>query len=135
MRDFLARRFEFFVVLRRRDYRRYWLGLVASVTSQQALMAAQGWLLYDITGEVVVLGYVAAAQAVPAIVFNLLAGALADRLDPRRLIVIGEGVATLVIATLATLVLIGRVEVWHVVASAFLIGISTSPDQPARRVV
>ena len=72
-------------------------------------MAAQGWLLYDITGEVVVLGYVAAAQAVPAIVFNLLAGALADRLDPRRLIVIGEGVATLVIATLATLVLIGRV--------------------------
>ena len=98
-------------------------------------MAAQGWLLYDITGEVVVLGYVAAAQAVPAIVFNLLAGALADRLDPRRLIVIGEGVATLVIATLATLVLIGRVEVWHVVASAFLIGISTSLDQPARRVV
>ena len=135
MRDFLARRFEFLVVLRRRDYRRYWLGLVGSVTSQQALMTAQGWLLYDITGEVVVLGYVAAAQAVPAIVFNLLAGALADRLDPRRLIVIGEGVATLVIAILATLVLIGRVEVWHIVASAFLIGISTSLDQPARRVV
>ena len=135
MRDFLARRFEFLVVLRRRDYRRYWLGLVGSVTSQQALMTAQGWLLYDITGEVVVLGYVAAAQAVPAIVFNLLAGALADRLDPRRLIVIGEGVATLVIAVLATLVLIGRVEVWHIVVSAFLIGISTSLDQPARRVV
>ena len=135
MRDFLTRRFEFLVVLRRRDYRRYWLGLVASVTSQGALVPAQGWLLYDITGEVVVLGYIATAQAVPAIVFNLWAGALADRLDPRRFIVLGEGVASLVIAGLATLVLLERVEVWHVAVSAFLIGISTSLDQPARRVI
>ena len=135
MRDFLTRRFEFLVVLRRRDYRRYWLGLVASVTSQQALIAAQGWLVYDITGEVVALGFVATAQAVPAIVFNLLAGALADRLDPRRLILVGEGVAAAVIAALATLVLLERAEVWHIVVSAFLIGISTSLDQPARRVV
>ena len=135
MRDFLTRRFEFVSVLRRRDYRRYWLGLVASVTSQQALIAAQGWLVYDITGEVVALGLVATAQAIPAIIFNLLAGALADRLDPRRLIVLGEGIAALVITGLATLVLLERVEVWHIVISAFLIGISTSLDQPARRVI
>lgn len=135
MRDFLTRRFEFLTVLRRRDYRRYWLGLVASVTSHQALIAAQGWLVYDITGEVVVLGLVATAQAVPAIVFNLVAGALADRLDPRRLILLGEGAAAVIIAALATLVLLERVEVWHIVVSAFLIGVSTSLDQPARRVV
>ena len=135
MRNTLSRRFEFFSVLRRRDYRRYWLGLVASVTSHQALLTAQGWLVYDITGEEVALGLVAAAQAVPAIVFNLVAGALADRMDPRRLIVLGEGTAAIIIAGLATLVLIGRVEVWHIVVSSFLIGISTSLDQPARRVV
>ena len=135
MRTALARRFEFLIVLRRRDYRRYWLGLVASVTSQQALLTAQGWLVYDITGEEVALGLVAAAQAIPAIVFNLVAGALADRLDPRRLILLGEGFATIVIAVLATLVLVERIEVWHILVSAFLIGISTSLDQPARRVI
>ena len=135
MRTALARRFEFLVVLRRRDYRRYWLGLVASVTSQQALLTAQGWLVYDITGEEVALGLVAAAQAIPAIVFNLVAGALADRLDPRRLILLGEGFAAIVIAVLATLVLMERIEVWHILVSAFLIGISTSLDQPARRVI
>ena len=135
MRAALAPRFEFLTVLRRRYYRRYWLGLVASVTSHQALLPAQGWLVYDMTGEEVALGFVAAAQAVPAIVFNLVAGALADRLDPRRLIVIGEGFAGLTIVALATLVLLERVEVWHVVASAFLIGVSTSLDQPARRVI
>ena len=135
MRTALARRFEFLIVLRRRDYRRYWLGLVASVTSQQALLTAQGWLVYDITGEEVALGLVAAAQAIPAIVFNLVAGALADRLDPRRLILLGEGFAAIVIAVLATLVLVERIEVWHILVSAFLIGISTSLDQPARRVI
>ena len=135
MRTALARRFEFLVVLRRRDYRRYWLGLVASVTSQQALLTAQGWLVYDMTGEEVALGLVAAAQAIPAIVFNLVAGALADRLDPRRLILLGEGFAAIVIAVLATLVLVERIEVWHILVSAFLIGISTSLDQPARRVI
>ena len=135
MRNALSRRFEFLHVLRRRDYRRYWLGLVASVTSHQALLVAQGWLVFDITGEVVALGFVAAAQAIPAIVFNLVAGALADRLDPRRLILLGEGVSALIVAALATLVLMERVEVWHIVASAFLIGISTSLDQPARRVI
>ena len=135
MRTALARRFEFLIVLRRRDYRRYWLGLVASVTSQQALLTAQGWLVYDITGEEVALGLVAAAQAIPAIVFNLVAGALADRLDPRRLILLGEGFAAIVIVVLATLVLVERIEVWHILVSAFLIGISTSLDQPARRVI
>ena len=135
MRTALARRFEFLIVLRRRDYRRYWLGLVASVTSQQALLTAQGWLVYDITGEEVALGLVAAAQAIPAIIFNLVAGALADRLDPRRLILLGEGFAAIVIAVLATLVLMERIEVWHILVSAFLIGISTSLDQPARRVI
>ncbi|MDE2838041.1 MAG: MFS transporter [Chloroflexota bacterium] len=135
MRSTVSRRFEFLSVLRRRDYRRYWFGLVASVTSHQALLPAQGWLVYDITGEEVALGFVAAAQAVPAIFFNLVAGALADRMDPRRLIVLGEGTVAIIIAGLATLVLIGEVEVWHVVVSSFLIGISTSLDQPARRVV
>ena len=91
--------------------------------------------LRDITGEEVALGLVAAAQAIPAIIFNLVAGALADRLDPRRLILLGEGFAAIVIVVLATLVLMERIEVWHILVSAFLIGISTSLDQPARRVI
>lgn len=91
--------------------------------------------MYDITGEEVALGLVAAAQAIPAIAFNLIAGALADRLDPKRLILIGESSAALVIITISLLVFTERIEVWHLVVSAFLIGISTSLDQPARRVV
>ena len=135
MQTTVAKRLEFLSVLKQRNYRRYWTGLVTSVTSHQALITAQGWLVYDITGEELALGIVAAAQAVPAIAFNLFGGALADRYDPRKLIMMGSGSAFLVIFLLAILVAVEVVEVWHIIVSAFFIGIATSLDQPARRVI
>ena len=74
----IRNRAAFLNVLRHRDYRIYYGGLLASVTSQQGLIAAQGWLVYEITGEPASLGIVGAAQAIPGLVFNLFAGALAD---------------------------------------------------------
>jgi MFS family permease len=135
VRSHLAKRFQFLTVLRHRDYRIYYIGLLASVASHQGMMAAQGWLVFDITRQPVALGFVGAAQAIPGIVFNLLAGALADRIDPRRMIVFGEGAAALLMALLAVLVLTDIVQVWHIIGIAFLVGIATSFDQPARRVV
>ncbi len=98
-------------------------------------MAAQGWLVFDMTGEPLALGLVGAAQAIPGLIFNLLAGALADRFNPRRMIIIGEGAAALLIAFLSILVFADVVMVWHIVIIAFLIGSATSFDQPARRVI
>ena len=98
MQTAVRKRLEFLSVLKQHNYRRYWIGLVTSVTSHQALITAQGWLVYDITGEELALGLVAAAQAIPAIAFNLFGGALADRYDPRKLIVMGSGSAFLVIS-------------------------------------
>ncbi|MQF86699.1 MAG: MFS transporter [SAR202 cluster bacterium] len=131
----VKQRLEFLSVLRGKNYLKYWIGLVTSVTSHQALITAQGWLVYDITGEELALGLVAAAQAIPAIAFNLFGGALADRYDPRKLITIGSGSAFLVILLLAILVITELVQIWHIVASAFFIGIATSLDQPSRRVI
>jgi MFS family permease len=74
-------------------------------------------------------------MAVPGLVFNLIAGALADRIDPRRMIVLGEGLAAVLLAGLAVLVFMEVVAVWHIIVVAFLVGIGTAFDQPARRVV
>ena len=135
MNQSLRKRLAFLSVLRHRDYRIYYLGLVASVTSHQGMIASKGWLVFDITGEPLALGLVGAAQAIPGLIFNLIAGALADRFNPRRMIVMGEGAAALLIALLAVLVFANVVTVWHIVIIAFLIGVATSFDQPARRVV
>ena len=135
VRALLRRRFEFLTVLRNRDYRTYYLGMVASVTSILAMTTAQGWLVFDMTGSAAVLGMVAGLQALPGLVFNLVAGALADRIDPRRIIIYGEGTAAVTMVVLGVVVVTGAVEVWHVAAAAFITGVATSFDSPARRAV
>jgi MFS family permease len=135
MRSALGRRFEFFTVLRNRDYRKYYIGMLASVTGHQSLLAVKGWLVYDITGEPMTLGLVAAAQAIPAVSFNLFTGALADRMDPRKLIMFGESMAAVLTFILATLTLTGLIEVWHILVIAFLTGAAVAFDQPARRAL
>ena len=68
-------------------YRAYWLGMLASVSGFQMFRAAQAWFVYDLTGSPMWLGIAAAANAVPAIFFNLFGGVFADKVDKRRLII------------------------------------------------
>ena len=55
-------------------YRAYWLGTLASVSGFQVVRFSQFWLMYQLTGSPLDLGYVGLAQAIPGIVFNLFGG-------------------------------------------------------------
>ena len=44
---------------------------------------AQGWLLYELTQSAVVLGYLGAATAIPAILMTMFGGAVADRFNKK----------------------------------------------------
>ncbi len=66
------------------QYRAYWLGMLASVSGFQMFRVTQAWLVYEITGSPLYLGYAAAAAAIPGIIFNLFGGVIADKLDKRR---------------------------------------------------
>jgi predicted MFS family arabinose efflux permease len=94
---------------------------------------AQGWLIYDITGEPLALGYVGIASSAPSILLSLVGGVLADKLDQKRLIVSAELAASVFLALLATLVVLDRVEVWHILAIAFANGAIRAFNQPARQ--
>ena len=131
----IARRAEFLSVLRNRDFRVYSVGLVASVLGQQMLIATQAWLVYYLTGSPLALGLVGGVHAVPGIVVTLLGGAFADRFNPRNIILLAQGASALLMAVLATLVVTGLVEVWHIVVVSFLTGVTQAFDSPARRTV
>ena len=99
------------------------------------LTFGQLWLVHELTESPLFLGFVGLATAVPAIALNLFGGVFADRLDKRRLIMVTQAMSALLVLLLATLTLLELVEVWHVLAIAFVTGAVNAFDQPARQAL
>jgi MFS family permease len=95
----------------------------------------QFWLIYQLTGSPVALGYMGLANGVPAICLNLFGGVFADRFDQRRLVMATQGITGSLILLLATLTLLDAVQVWHILLIAFLTGAVDAFDQPARQAL
>ena len=122
-------------VLRHRDFRLYWFGFVASVSSIQTIMVVQGWLIWKLTGSEFLLGAVSLMEVTPAIVLALFAGAVADKVDIRRFLIFLQGAAALALLMLATLIATEVVQVWHIFVSAFVLGVLQAFDHPGRSAI
>jgi MFS family permease len=114
-------------------YRAFWLGLLASVGGFQMLRFGQSWLIYQLTGSPLALGYVGLANGIPAICLNLFGGVFADKLDQRRLIITTQSITAGLVFLLATLTLFDAIQVWHVVVITFFAGAVDAFNQPARQ--
>lgn len=121
--------------LRYPQYRAYWLGSLAAVSSFQIQNVSVGWLVYQLTGSPLYLGYVGLATAAPAIVLNLFGGVVADMLDQRRLIIVTQTVSGSLIMLLALLSYLELIQVWHVLVTAFLAGGLSAFNEPARQAI
>ena len=69
------------------DFRRYLAARLVSVTGALVAVVALPLLVYQLTGSAAWTAAIAAAEALPYLAFGLLAGALADRLDRRRVMI------------------------------------------------
>ena len=122
-----------FRVLRHRDFRLLWCGLVVSAVGTWMQIVAQALLVLDLShGSAVALGLVSLAQAAAFLVFALFGGAMADRVDKRRLLIFTQTLCLVFAALLGVLSARHVVAVWMVVILAFLQGAALSFDQPAR---
>ncbi|WP_326692424.1 MULTISPECIES: MFS transporter [unclassified Streptomyces] len=81
--------------LRRPAYRRMWSSTIATSVGSQLTAVAVPKQVYDITGSSAWVGYASLAGLLPLIVFALWGGAVADRMDRRKLLLITDaGLAT-----------------------------------------
>lgn len=119
--------------LRHRNYRLLFFGQLISIAGVWMQSTAQGWLVNRLTASTFWLGMVAAAQSLPVLLLSLAAGAMADRVPKRRLLLITQGTAMASALTLAALTLSGSVQVWMVLALAVVLGVSTTFEGPARQ--
>src|SRR5512145_2973199 len=73
--------------LTHRNFRLFWLGQLVSLIGTWMQSVAQGWLMHRLTGSAFMLGLLGFAQFLPVMLLTLWAGAMADRMDKRKLIV------------------------------------------------
>ena len=123
------------VALRYRDYKLFWLGNVMAVSGQQMQWVAQGWLIYELTGSAILLGVGGLARAIPATLFSLIGGALADKWDQRRLLIGVQISQMTVLAVLASLTLTEVIEVWQVFLLISVASGLQSFENPARQAI
>ncbi|HZS00193.1 MAG TPA: MFS transporter [Chloroflexota bacterium] len=124
-----------FAAFRHPAYRWYWLGQLATNVGTWMAVVATGWLLLELTDSPASLGLNAAFQGVPIVVFALVGGVVADRLDRYRLMVGAQVVQLLLDAGLAVLVASGAVTVPQIFVYSLLQAIVNGLSTPARQAL
>ena len=120
--------------LKVRNYRLFAAGQVVSLSGTWAQRVAQDWLVLELSDDSgVALGIVTGLQFLPVLLFGLYGGVLADRYDRRRLLIGAQAVMGVLALLLAGLDLTGTVQLWHVFALAFALGLTSVVDTPVRQ--
>lgn len=114
-----------------RDFRLMWAGAFTSSVGTWMQEVAQNWLILTMTGSAFLLGLDAFLGDAPFLVFSLLGGVLADRIDRRRILLGSQFVQMSSATLLVILVLTGTVQVWMILVLSFVVGFAQSFGGPA----
>jgi MFS family permease len=119
--------------LAHRDFRLFLSGQLISLIGTWMQTVAQSWLVLELTNSPFKLGLIGALQFGPMLCFSFVAGAIADRL-PKRRVLIGTQSALMIQAFLLSfLTWTGRVQYWHVAVLATCYGLAFTLDMPTRQ--
>lgn len=120
-------------------FRNLWFGLLASNVGIWMQQFGLGWLVVELAVRdgtpslgPLYLGLVGLARAVPGVVFGLIAGALADRTDRRRLLVVTQSASGAVAAILAALTIVDHINIAAILVLTALSGVFFAFDSPSR---
>ena len=122
--------------LRVRNYRLYFVGQLVSVCGTWVQIVALSWLVYHELpgGDAFDVGVINAVQQVPMLFLGAWGGAVADRVDRRKALVITQSVIAVEALTLGVLTLTDSATLTNVAALALVHGLATVFDAPVRQV-
>src|SRR3954452_9901511 len=112
-------------------FRALWISSTASHIGSYMTDVGQGWLMSSLTPSPLIVSLVLTAESLPFFVFGLPAGALADIVDRRRLLIVSQLAMAIAVGALAIVTLTGVVTPWMLLALAFALGIATAFNDPA----
>jgi MFS family permease len=113
------------------DFRLLWLGAFTSTTGTWMQTVAQGWVVLQMTNSAFLLGVDGFLATGPMLIFSLFGGALADRVERRKIMLWSQYLQMTFAFMLAALIGLGQVKVWHIFLFSFLTGSAQSFSGPA----
>jgi MFS family permease len=115
-----------------RNFRVQWFGACTSSIGTWMQIVAQNWLIVSLTNSSpFFLGLDAFLQQLPIILFSLIGGVFADRYDRRRTLIVSQCIQMGTSGTLALLMYLDAVQIWHVLTLSFVTGVAQSFGGPA----
>src|SRR4249920_1454436 len=112
-------------------FRALWLASTVSHVGSYMTDVGQGWLMSSLTPSPLIVSLLLTAESLPFFALGLPAGALADIIDRRRLLVVTQLAMAVAVGTLAVVTLTGIVSPAMLLALAFALGIATALNDPA----
>lgn len=123
-----------FVSLRQHyNYRLYFSGQFLSQIGTWLQSAAMAWLVLELTHSAFAVGVLTFCQFGPYLVLGLLGGALSDRLDHRKILIITQVALAICSAIMAVLTLLQVVTVWEACVVAAMRGVILVMNNPSRQ--
>jgi len=120
--------------LKNRNFVLWWTGATLSLLGDQFYIVALPWLVLELTGSAVAMGMVSMCAGIPRAVLMLMGGAVADRISPRKLMMITATCRAILVGAIGCLLWAGHLAIWHMYLLATGFGIADAfamPSAPA----
>jgi len=130
-----------FTSLKNPIYRLYWGALVCQMASMTMQLIARSLLVYRLTGSAAILGAMSLAHALPLLIFSLFGGALADRVQKKYVMLIGQASSAIVSLCVALALMLGYLSTenegswWILVVASVFQGTIMGLMMPSRQAV
>ena len=122
-----------FASLRHRNFRLFLGGQFLSLCGTWIQQVAHGWLVLTLTDSALVLGLVSTLGSLPILLFTLIGGVVADRVNKRKFVMILQSLMLLEALTLGILTAFGWITVPMIILLAVFFGTLTAFEVPTRQ--
>ncbi len=122
-----------FSSLENRNFRLLWIGGVISHIGDDMQQVAVSWLVLILTNSPFLMGLTSLFQGLPRLLFSLLGGVVADRVNRHKLLMIFQGIEMVFAFLFAYLVLSGKIQFWHILILVPIFGFLRSIYQLCRQ--
>jgi len=117
------------------QFRWLFFGNVAFFFAMQGQMLTRTILAWDLTGLAQSLAYINLVVALPMIFASMIGGAVTDRVERRQLVIVGQCLITCNEIFILAMLLLGQLEFWHLLCTAFVAGCAFPFIMPARMAI